>query len=41
MSIMDRIIRWSITNRLFVVIASLAVVAYGAYTALRMPVDEP
>ena len=39
MSIMDRIIRWSITNRLFVVIASLAVVAYGAYTALRMPVD--
>src|SRR5829696_2441025 len=39
MTIMDRIIRWSIVNRLFVVIASLAVVAYGAYTALRMPVD--
>jgi len=39
MSIMDRIIRWSITNRLFVVIASLAVVAYGAFTTARMPVD--
>jgi Cu/Ag efflux pump CusA len=39
MSSMDRIIRWSITNRLFVVIASLGVVLYGAVTALRMPVD--
>ena len=36
---MDRIIRWSITNRLFVVIAALAITAYGAFTALRMPVD--
>ncbi len=39
MSLMDRIIRWSITNRLFVVIAALGVLAYGAVTALRMPVD--
>jgi Cu/Ag efflux pump CusA len=39
MSMMDRIIRWSIVNRLFVVIAALAVTAYGAVTALRMPVD--
>ena len=39
MSLMDRIIRWSIVNRLFVVIAALAVTAYGAVTALRMPVD--
>ena len=39
MSLMDRVIRWSITNRLFVVIAALAVTAYGAITALRMPVD--
>ncbi|MBK9037432.1 MAG: efflux RND transporter permease subunit [Myxococcales bacterium] len=36
---MDRIIRWSITNRLFVVIAAVAISAYGAVTALRMPVD--
>ncbi|MBL8622957.1 MAG: efflux RND transporter permease subunit [Myxococcales bacterium] len=36
---MDRIIRWSIVNRLFVVIGALAVTAYGAVTALRMPVD--
>jgi CzcA family heavy metal efflux pump len=36
---MDRIIRWSIANRLFVVIASLVVVVYGAVTAARMPVD--
>jgi CzcA family heavy metal efflux pump len=39
MSILDQIIRWSITNRLFVVIASLGVTALGAITALRMPVD--
>ncbi|MEZ4398819.1 MAG: efflux RND transporter permease subunit [Kofleriaceae bacterium] len=36
---MDRIIRWSIANRLFVVIAAVAVTIYGAVTALRMPVD--
>ena len=39
MSLMYRIIRWSIANRLFVVIAALAITAYGAVTALRMPVD--
>ncbi len=39
MSIMDRIIRWSITNRLFVVIAALGVLVYGAVATLRMPVD--
>ncbi len=39
MSLMDRIIRWSIVNRLFVVIASLGVLIYGTITAIRMPVD--
>jgi CzcA family heavy metal efflux pump len=39
MSILDKIIRWSIANRLFVVIASLGITAYGAITAFRMPVD--
>ena len=39
MSLMDRIIRWSITNRLFVVVAALGVLAYGAVVTLRMPVD--
>ena len=36
---MDQIIRWSIRNRLIVVLASLAVLAYGGVTAMRMPVD--
>jgi CzcA family heavy metal efflux pump len=36
---MDHIIRWSIGNRLFVVIAALALTVYGALTTLRMPVD--
>src|SRR3990172_1984638 len=36
---MDSIIQWSIRNRLFVVIASVAVTAYGALTAVNMPVD--
>jgi CzcA family heavy metal efflux pump len=36
---MDHIIRWSIGNRLFVVIAAIALTIYGAVTALRMPVD--
>jgi CzcA family heavy metal efflux pump len=39
MSIMDAAIRWSIRNRLVVVLASLAVLAYGIVTTLRMPVD--
>jgi CzcA family heavy metal efflux pump len=36
---MDHIIRWSIGNRLFVVIAAIALTIYGALTTLRMPVD--
>jgi CzcA family heavy metal efflux pump len=36
---MDRIIQWSITNRLLVVIMSLGLLAYGSITALRAPVD--
>lgn len=36
---MDRIIHWSIANRLLVVIAALGLVAYGAVVALRAPVD--
>ena len=39
MKSMDGVIRWSIKNRLVVVLASLGVLAYGAVTALRMPVD--
>jgi CzcA family heavy metal efflux pump len=38
-TLMDSAIRWSITNRVIVVLASIAVVAYGVVTALRMPVD--
>jgi Cu/Ag efflux pump CusA len=36
---MDGIIKWSLENRLFVVVAALAVTAYGALTTARMPVD--
>jgi CzcA family heavy metal efflux pump len=36
---MDSVIQWSIKNRLFVVIAAVAVSLYGAVTAVRMPVD--
>src|SRR5215212_6893161 len=39
MKMMDGVIRWSIRNRLVVVLASLGVLAYGLVTALRMPVD--
>lgn len=39
MKMMDGAIRWSIHNRLIVVIASLAVLVYGVITTLRMPVD--
>lgn len=38
-SVMDRIIHWSIHNRLVVVIASLCILAYGIWTTQRMPVD--
>ncbi|MBA3458241.1 MAG: efflux RND transporter permease subunit [Deltaproteobacteria bacterium] len=36
---MDRIIHWSIANRLLVVIVSLGLMGYGAFIALRAPVD--
>lgn len=36
---MDHLIRWSLLNRLFVVVAAIAVSVYGGLTALRMPVD--
>ncbi|MBI5509125.1 MAG: efflux RND transporter permease subunit [Deltaproteobacteria bacterium] len=36
---MDRIIEWSLKNRLFVVVAAIALSIYGAVTAARMPVD--
>src|SRR5688572_25594267 len=39
MGLLDGIIRWSITNRLFVLIASIGLLAYGSVTAARMPVD--
>lgn len=38
-SILDRIIQWSIQRRLLVLLAAAAVLAYGTWTALRMPVD--
>ena len=39
MSSMDSLIRWSLKNRLFVVVAATAITIYGAVTAWRMPVD--
>jgi CzcA family heavy metal efflux pump len=36
---MDSLIRWSLKNRLFVVVAATALSIYGAITAVRMPVD--
>ena len=39
MKAMDGVIRWSIHNRLLVVLASLGVLVYGVITAVRMPVD--
>lgn len=36
---MDNLIRWSLQNRLFVVVAATALTLYGAVTAARMPVD--
>src|SRR5687767_12667547 len=39
MKAMDNVIRWSITNRLIVVLVSIGVLAYGVITTLRMPVD--
>lgn len=39
MHLMDRIIRWSIANRLAVVISAVLLVGYGSWTTLKMPVD--
>ncbi|HEU5058465.1 MAG TPA: efflux RND transporter permease subunit, partial [Kofleriaceae bacterium] len=39
MNLLDRIIRFSVERRLFVLIAALAVSIHGAVTAARMPVD--
>lgn len=36
---LDRIIHWSLANRLLVVIATLALSLYGVLTVARMPVD--
>src|SRR3990172_1586368 len=36
---MDGLIQWSLKNRLFVVVAAVALSIYGAVTAARMPVD--
>ena len=36
---LDRVIRWSLQNRLLVVVASGLFLLAGAYTAVRMPVD--
>ena len=36
---MDRIIHWSLRNRLFVAVATLALMLYGALRAVEMPVD--
>jgi copper/silver efflux system protein len=36
---LDRVIRWSLRNRLLVVVASALLMLVGTYTAARMPVD--
>ncbi len=36
---LDRLIQWSLQNRLFVVVASAVLLLAGAWTAVRMPVD--
>jgi CzcA family heavy metal efflux pump len=36
---LDHVIRWSLRNRLFVVVASALLLLVGGYTAWRMPVD--
>ncbi len=36
---LDRIIRFSLTNRLFVIAAGILITAYGLYTVSKMPVD--
>ena len=36
---LNRIIQWSLRNRLMVVLAAVALMIYGGYVALRTPVD--
>src|SRR5215203_4188848 len=36
---LNRIIQWSLRNRLMVVIAAVALMIYGGYVAMRTPVD--
>ena len=36
---MDRLIRFSLTNRALVLVAAVLLLLFGGYTALRMPVD--
>jgi len=38
-SVLDRVIKWSLDNRLVVALAALAISAYGVVTTMRMPVD--
>ena len=35
----DRVIRWSVSQRLFVVVVSAVLLAYGIWTARQMPID--
>jgi CzcA family heavy metal efflux pump len=35
----DRIIQWSLQNRMFVLVAAALVLGWGAYEAVRLPVD--
>jgi len=36
-----RLIRWSITNRFLVVLATLLIAAWGAWSLLNTPLDAP
>jgi Putative silver efflux pump len=36
---LDRIIQWSLNNRLLVIVAAAALLVYGAVVAMRSPVD--
>jgi Cu/Ag efflux pump CusA len=36
---LDRIIRFSLTNRLFVIAIGVLLTAYGLFTVSKMPVD--
>ena len=36
---LNRLIQFSLRNRIFIVAASALILIYGAYTALQLPVD--